>query len=300
MIIDARGLAKRFRGHAAVCDATLQVPEGAAVALIGANGAGKTTTLRLLANILTPDAGSASILGVESRRLSASEWQRMAYVSESQTLPERLKVGHYFDYLRCLYTHWDVALERTLRRQFVLPAGRPLGKLSHGMRVKTMLAAALSFRPELLILDEPLSGLDALVRDDVMGGLLGQAGDTTILLSSHELSEIEHGITHVAFMHNGRVMFQDSVEALASRFREVLVTFEAEASIRGAYPDSWLQPTLDGQTLRFVDTAFAGLEELQLAVRRCGGPVRRVEARGVSLRDIATGLMRATQTDSQA
>jgi ABC-2 type transport system ATP-binding protein len=221
MIIETENLTKTFRRHDAVQAVNLRVPEGATFALIGANGAGKTTTMRMLVNILAPDAGRAQVLGIDAQRISPADRHQIGYVAENQLLPDRLTIAQYFDYVRSLYPRWDGALERSLREQFDLPPDRALGKLSHGMRMKAMLTGVLSFRPKLLVLDEPLSGLDPLVRDEVMSGLLAQAGETTILISSHELSEIESCTTHVAFMVRGRLLFQEPIEVLAARFREV-------------------------------------------------------------------------------
>ena len=197
MIIETENLTKRFRRQGGVQGVPLSVPEGATCALIGANGAGKTTLMRLLVNILAPDRGSAHVLGTDSRRLNSADRLRIGYVTENQELPDRLSVAEYFVYVRGLYPNWDLTLEQQLRAQFELPPGRLLGKLSHGMRMKAMLIGALAFRPRLLILDEPLSGLDPLTRDEVMSGMLTQAGETTILISSHELAEIEGCVTHV-------------------------------------------------------------------------------------------------------
>src|SRR5690606_7421649 len=102
-------------------------------------------------------------------------FQHIGYVSESQKVPERLTVAQYMAWLRRLYTGWDEDLARQLMEQFELPPGRRLDHLSHGMRIKTLLLGALAFRPRLLVLDEPLSGLDPLVRDEVVNGLLQQA-----------------------------------------------------------------------------------------------------------------------------
>jgi ABC-2 type transport system ATP-binding protein len=113
-----------------------------------------------------------------------------------------------------------------------LPASRKIGALSHGMRLKMALACALPFRPRLLILDEPLSGLDALARDEVIGGFLPQAGATTILVSSHELDEVERFATHVAFLHEGRLLFQGSVGALHEHARPLLSTPVLEGRVR--------------------------------------------------------------------
>ena len=145
MIIECENLVKRFRRHDAVRGVNLAVPKGAALAIIGANGAGKTTTLRMLVNILTPDSGTARVLGIDSRRLRPGDLLRIGSVSENQKLPDRLTVGQYFDYVRSLYPSWDRGLERDLRRQLDLPPGRALGKLSHGMHMKAMVVGALSF-----------------------------------------------------------------------------------------------------------------------------------------------------------
>jgi len=119
---------------------SFQVPEGSAYALIGANGAGKTTTLKILMNILQPKRGQATILGVDSRRISPRELCRIGYVSENQDMPEGLTVGQYLDYLRPFYPQWDRDLEATIRRDLRLPPERKIGELSHGIRMKMKLA----------------------------------------------------------------------------------------------------------------------------------------------------------------
>jgi ABC-2 type transport system ATP-binding protein len=301
MIIEATNLSKRFARHDAVHDVSLSVPPGAAYALIGANGAGKTTTLKMLVNVLAPDSGRATIMGTDSRRLSHREFQRIGFLSENHKLPERLTVEQYFAYWRVFYTSWDRALEKDLRKRLDLPADRRLDKLSHGMRVKTMLAGALAFRPTLLILDEPLSGLDPLVRDEVLDGLLRQADETTIVISSHELTEIESFTTHVAFMDRGRVVFEESTDILASRFREVSVTLpRGREAAAHALPAGWLAPEVSGQVIRFVDTGFVDQDELGRRLASLLGRVEGFEALPLSLRDISKALMRASREGARS
>jgi len=296
MIIETENLTKRFRRHGAVQGVSLSVPEGATYALIGANGAGKTTLMRMLVNILAPDAGSAHVLGTDSRRLRSDDRLRIGYLTENQDLPDRLSIAQYFEYLRALYPNWDGTLEQQLRQQFELPPSRLLGKLSHGMRMKAMLIGALAFRPRLLILDEPLSGLDPLVRDEVMSGMLTQAGETTILISSHELAEIEGCTTHVAFMVRGKLIFQETIESLGARFRDVTVTF-AQAAVAPGLPESWVNPQVDGSLLRFIDTAFTDESRLREQVQKFGG-VHHLEVLPLSLRDISKEMMRATRREA--
>jgi ABC-2 type transport system ATP-binding protein len=296
MIIECERLAKRFRRHEAVRDVTLSVPKGAAVALVGANGAGKTTTLRTLLNILSPDSGSARLLGIESTKLTPKDFWRIGYVSENSKLPERMTIAQYMGYVRTLYPNWDRALEQQLLRQFELPPDRPLGKLSHGMRMKAMLTAALSFRPELLLMDEPLSGLDPLVRDEVMEGLLAQAGETTIVISSHELSEIEGCATHIAYMDRGRVVIYDTMEAVTARFRQVTATLGPNARPGVLLPTTWLSPTTTGQVVTFVDRAFSDDDALRRQLTEHYGSVQVVTAEPMSLRDLSKALMRASRS----
>src|SRR5688500_363223 len=296
MIIEAEGISKTFRRHDAVRQVSLSVPSGAVYALVGENGAGKTTTLRMLVNILTPDHGSARVLGTDSRRLARREFLRLGYVSENQTLADRLTVAQYFRYLRPLYPNWDRRLEAELLARFALPHDRPLGKLSHGMRMKTMLAGALSFRPELLILDEPLSGLDPLVRDEVIEGLLHQAEHTTILISSHELSEIEGAATHMAFMDRGRVLFQEPVDEVRACVREITATVGVESGVADDLPASWFVAERSRNTFSCVETAFVSDAEVLQKLILHVGAVGNVDVHSMSLREIAKSLMRAMRT----
>jgi len=295
-VIETHHVSKRFGRFEAVEELSLRVPEGSVLALIGPNGAGKSTTIRLLMNILRPDAGEISVLGTPSLRLAPKDFERIGYVSESQKLPDGLTLAQYFHYLRTLYPAWDRDLERALCVQFELPPARRIRHLSHGMRMKTLLVGALAYRPRLLVLDEPLSGLDTLVRDEVVNGLLQQAADTTILISSHELSEIESFTTHVAFMQNGRLLLQEAIEELQLRFRAVSVTLSAIKELPQPLPEDWLLPETEGHRLRFVFARYQGDAPLFQQLARHFGAVQ-MECEPMSLRAIATALMQQRKRD---
>jgi len=293
-MIDIQNLWKRFRRHDAVRGISFSVPEGSAYALIGANGAGKTTTLKILMNILEPSSGSATVLGIDSRKISSRELNRIGYVSENQQMPERLTVEEYFGYLRPFYERWNRKLESSLRAQLRLPATRRIGELSHGMRMKMALACALPFRPAVLILDEPFSGLDPLVRDEFMDGVLGQAGETTILISTHELGEIEGVATHVAFLEEGQLLFDEPMERLHERFRAVRVVFDHPARVPEDPPSEWLQLSAAGNTMEFIDSRFSeSLSQQRLSARFHG--IRSIETESAPLRTIFTALARAVR-----
>jgi ABC-2 type transport system ATP-binding protein len=292
MIIEARHVAKRFGRFEAIDDLNMQVPEGAVFALIGPNGTGKTTTIRMMMNILQPDRGEIVVLGTPCRALSAQHFQRIGYVSESQKLPGGLTLAQYLSYLQRLYPTWDRSLAQDLCQQFELPPARRIRHLSHGMRMKTLLVGALAFRPRLLVLDEPLSGLDTLVRDEVVNGLLQQAADTTILISSHELTEIESFTTHVAFMQNGRLLLQESIEMLQQRFREVSVTLSAVKELPPSWPAEWLLAEVAGHSLRFICSNFEDDQQIYAQLTRHFGAIQ-LECAAMPLRVIANSLMQA-------
>ncbi len=294
MIIEIQDLHKAFGHHEALCGLSLTVPDGSAYALIGANGAGKTTTIKTLMNIIRPTRGTVRILGVDSRRLAAPQLQHIGYVSENQDMPARLTVAQYLAYLRPFYPTWDAQLERSMLQELRLPPERRIGDLSHGMRMKMALACALPFHPRVLILDEPFSGLDPLVRDEFMERLLHQAGEMTILISSHELSEIEGVTTHVGFIDKGQLLFQESMTELSDRFRQVRITLESPSAVPARTPDGWLQPTLAGNVLTFVDSRFTeqGLAQNIAALFK---GVRSIDVEPIALREIFTTLARKSR-----
>lgn len=293
-MIRIEDLWKRYRGHNPIRGISFSVPEGSTYALIGANGAGKTTTLKILMNILEPTSGSATVLGTDSRRISRRELNRIGYVSENQQMPERLTVEEYFNYLRPFYVRWDRQLESSLRAQLRLPATRRIGELSHGMRMKMALACALPFRPDILILDEPFSGLDPLVHDELMDGVLGQTGETTLLMSTHELGEVESFATHVAFLEEGKLLFDEPMEQLHKRFRAVRIAFDHAAHVPQEPFPGCFELSADGNTLQFIDSRFAEhLSHQRLNALFRG--IRSIEAEPVPLRTIFTTLARAVR-----
>lgn len=287
MIVEIQELWRHFGRFEALKDLTFGIAEGSAFALVGPNGAGKTTTIKVLVNLLEPSRGRAAVFGVDSRAISPKELAGIGYVSENQELPGRLTVGEYLAYLRPFYPTWDRTLETSLLRDLQLPASRKIRDLSHGMRIKTALVCALPYRPRLLILDEPFAGLDPLVRDELVGGLLRQAGELTILISSHELSEIEGIATDVGFLYAGRMMFQEPMSHLTERCREVYVTLDAAARVPAPLPPHWLAARAVGNVLMFVDTEFSDESLGELVRTLCEG-VRQIDAKPMSLRSIFT------------
>ncbi|MGD0893835.1 MAG: ABC transporter ATP-binding protein [Terracidiphilus sp.] len=253
--IHTQSLSKSFGSTVAVDGLDLTVPEGAIYALVGANGAGKTTVIKLLMNILRPTSGSAQVLGMPSRSIAGKAFNRIGYVSENQEMPEWMTVGALLDYYRAFYPTWDRALEQQLVRQFDLPLTRKLKNLSRGMKMKAAFASSLAYRPPLIVLDEPFSGLDPLVRDELIEGLIERAPETTIFLSSHDLAEIESFSSHVGYLEQGRLLFSEEMSVLSERFREVTVTLENPGPLPENLPPAWLQPQTADCVVRFIHSA---------------------------------------------
>jgi ABC-2 type transport system ATP-binding protein len=287
--IATHDLSKAFRHTEAVRELTLAVPEGSIYALIGPNGAGKTTTIKLLMNILRASAGSAEVLGVDSRRLSPREFARIGYVSENQEMPLWMTVEQLLAYLKPFYPTWDDALASDLVRQFELPPGRKLRHLSRGMLMKAALASSLAYRPELVLLDEPFTGLDALVRDEFTTSLLERAEGTTILISSHDLADIENFASHVGYIEEGRLRFSEEMGALAARFRQVEITFDAPPPLPAAWPAAWMRPETSAAVVRFIDSQFdAGSTPGE--IRRMFPGARDTAFHAMTLREIFVAL----------
>jgi ABC-2 type transport system ATP-binding protein len=298
--IEIRQLTRRYGRLEAVHELSLDVPAGSVCALLGPNGAGKTTTLKVLLNLLPPTRGEARMLGVDSRQLSPRELQQIGYVSESQQQPDWMTVRQFLDYCRPFYPTWDPALEKTLLARFELPPERKLKHLSRGMRVKAILLSVLAFRPKVLVLDEPFSGLDPVVREDVTSGLLetAQAGDWTVLLASHDIEEVERLADRVALLESGRVWLDETVESLLTRFRRVEVDLQEGPAKMDALPETWLKFERAGNRVTFVDSRYT--REATEPACRARFPEAAVTARPMTLREIYIALARRGPKSGEA
>jgi ABC-2 type transport system ATP-binding protein len=290
--IEIHELSCRYGRTEALRGLTLTVPRGSLFALLGANGAGKTTALKVLVNLLCPAGGRATVLGVDSRQLGERELAQIGYISENQEQPEWMTVGQLLDYCRPFYPTWDRALEEKLLAQFQLPTDRALKKLSRGMRMKAVLLSSLAYRPKLLVLDEPFSGLDPVVREDVTQGLLAavQLGETTAIISSHDIEEVERLADHVALLEEGRLRFTEPTDELLGRFRRIEVDQEGMFGWDSP-PAAWLQWETQPGRISFVDSAYDPVATERACRERF--PAATVRAHPMTLREIFITLARA-------
>lgn len=293
-VLQAVDLVKTFGDTPVLGGLNLAVSEGDVYGLVGPNGAGKTTTIKIAMNILQADGGKVEVLGTPSRELSPASFTQIGYVSENQDMPEWMTVEYLLAYLKPFYPAWDDGYASQLVRQFDLPARRQLRKLSRGMRMKAALVSSLAYRPKLLVLDEPFSGLDPLVREEVIEGLLDSASETTIFISSHDLGEIESFASHIGYLDRGRLQVSEELASLSSRFREMEVTVEPPARVPSDrdWPKHWLRPETTAAVIRFVETQFEP-DRTAGAIRSFFGPVRQINANPMSLRAIFVTLARS-------
>lgn len=291
-ILGTIDLSKRFYKTVVLDHLNMTVPEGAIYGLVGPNGAGKSTTIKILMNIHKPSAGHAEVFGHDARQISPRDFTQIGYVSENQEMPDWMTVEYLMAYLKPFYPNWDDARAEELLRQFDLPKDRKIRHLSHGMQVKAALASSLAYRPRLIILDEPFTGLDPLVRDELIEGLLDSAEGATVLVSSHDLAEMESFANHVGYLDRGRLQFSEEMASLVQRFREIEVTLDLPSSPAGPWPATWSNVQQSAALVRFVETQFEK-ERTMSDIHRLFGHTPQIAVHPMPLRQIFVTLAKA-------
>ena len=238
-------------------------------------------------------------MGIDSASLGPPQFARIGYVSENQELPEWMRVAYFLSYCKEFYPTWRDEGAAALLRLYELPLDRPIKELSRGVRVKAALASALSFRPRLIVLDEPFSGLDVLVREELIESILERTPESTVLIASHDLSEIESFASHIAYLDNGRLQFVEELGALSERFREVEVTLESAAELPQEWPHHWLNPERSSVVVRFTDSRFEP-ERSEIEVQRLFSGVRGITVRNLPLRSIFVALAKSARKSRSA
>jgi ABC-2 type transport system ATP-binding protein len=237
------GLSKAFGREPVLRGVSLAVQRGSILGLIGRSGAGKTTLIRILLGLLAPDAGSACVLGEPALSLTDAVRKRLGYVPQTPDALGWMRVGDMLDFVGSFYPDWDARyVAESLLRWSIAP-GKRLAALSLGERQRVALIRALAMRPELLVLDEPASALDPVARRDLLRELamLAAESGTTVLFSSHIVSDLERVASHVAVLHGHRLLLHMSLDELKEFHR--LLQLDAAAASR-------LPAKLDGELSR--------------------------------------------------
>ena len=218
--LELRHVSRRL-GDFRLRDVNLTLPKGCILGLVGENGAGKSTTIRLLTGELQPDSGSVSVLDTEPGSPDfRSVKERLGVVLDDAWFPEILNARQVGTMMAMTYESWDAELYENYLARFALPREKNFKDYSRGMRMKLAIAAALSHRPEVLLLDEATAGLDPIVRDEVLEIFreFSEAEDHAILISSHILSDLEKLCDYIAFLHQGKLLFCEEKDRLLETY----------------------------------------------------------------------------------
>jgi ABC-2 type transport system ATP-binding protein len=220
-VIDVSNLTRRFGGKTALDAVSLSLPRGAVYGLVGANGAGKTTLIKHLLGLLRAESGSVRIFGRDPVADPVGVLSRIGYLSEENDLPAWMRVDELMRYTRAFYPAWDDAFAEELRQTFALDRAAKIKTLSKGQKARAGLLVALAYRPELLVLDEPSSGLDPIVRRDILGAVIRTVADEgrTVLFSSHLLEEVEQVADHVTMIRAGRIVLSAPLDTIKESHR---------------------------------------------------------------------------------
>src|SRR5512134_360240 len=215
-VIAVSDLTRRFGRTVALSSVNLTIERGTVHGLVGANGAGKTTLIKHLLGLLGAESGSVRVFGLDPVADPVGVLSRIGYLSEENDLPGWMRMGELLRYSRAFYPAWDDAYAEELRQAFELDPRAKIKQLSKGQKARLGLLVALAYRPELLVLDEPSSGLDPIVRRDILGAVIRTiAGEgRTVLFSSHLLDEVEQVADHVTMISHGKVALSAPLDAI--------------------------------------------------------------------------------------
>lgn len=219
--IELSQLSRRFGAKHALRSVTLTLPRGGVYGLVGANGAGKTTLIRHVLGLLKAQSGSVRVFGLDPVADPVGVLSRIGYLSEENDLPGWMRIHELIRYTRAFHPKWDDAYAEELCGGFELEPAAKIGSLSKGQKARAGLLVALAYRPELLVLDEPSSGLDPIVRRDILGAVMRTVADEgrTVLFSSHLLDEVQEVADHVTMIKEGRIVLSAPLAEIKAAHR---------------------------------------------------------------------------------
>jgi ABC-2 type transport system ATP-binding protein len=220
-VINVSELTRRFGAKTALDAVSVSMPRGAVYGLVGANGAGKTTLIKHILGLLRAQSGSVRVFGLDPVADPVGVLSRIGYLSEENDLPGWMRVDELIRYSRAFRPAWDDDYAEELRQSFALDPAAKIKNLSKGQKARAGMLIALSYRPDLLVLDEPSSGLDPIVRRDILGAVIRTIADEgrTVLFSSHLLEEVEQVADHVTLINEGRIVLSAPLDAIRESHR---------------------------------------------------------------------------------
>ncbi len=288
--IEMLGVTRRFGRQQAVRDLTLRVPVGSTFGFIGPNGAGKSTTIKMLMGLLNMTAGEARVLGVDVAADPLTMRRRVGYVPETPTIYRSMRVEDVLALCRPFYPEWNDVRCGELLRLFELNLDKRVKHLSKGGLAKLSLLIALAHEPEVLILDEPTAGLDPLMREEFLDGVLRSLCDRprTVLFSSHTLSDVQRLADTVGIIDQGQLVAVCPTDTLVSGTKRLRAVLRDGAAIAAPPPGTIWQATRGREWLLTVRDFAAPL----LETMRRDYPVQSVEVQDVGLEEVFKDFIR--------
>jgi ABC-2 type transport system ATP-binding protein len=282
-IVEIKNVSRRFGEKVALDDITFRVPAGTVVGLVGENGAGKTTLIKHVLGLLKAQSGSVRVFGLDPVADPVGVLSKIGYLSEEPDMPGWMRVRELIRYIAAFYPTWDHDYAKRLQSEFELDSNTKVKHLSKGQRARAGLLIALAYRPQLLLLDEPSSGLDPIVRRDILGAIIRTIADEgrTVLFSSHLLAEVERVSDQVAMIKSGRILFCDSLDRIKQTHARLTLQFAGPQnkppSLAGAL--AW-----DGSGCEWTAVFSGNTAQFQTAAAAVGARV--VEQAPLSLDEI--------------
>jgi ABC-2 type transport system ATP-binding protein len=288
-IVEIQALSRRFGKREVLSDIDLTVPRGGVLGLVGENGAGKTTLLKHMLGLFKAQRGSVRVFGLDPVADPKGVLSRIGYLSEDRDMPEWMRVGELLNYTRAFYPDWDPAFADELLQTFDLDPNQRIKSLSRGQCAKTGLLTAMAYRPDLLLFDEPSSGLDPVVRRDILSAIIRTITEEgrTVVLSSHLLDEVERVADTVVMIHHGKPVLTDSMESIRAQHHRLVLVFKEPCSKAPTLPGAL---SVSGGPHEWVCCCQAPIEELEERASQLGA--RIAEQSTLSLDEIFVARVR--------
>ena len=282
--IEIRGLVKEYGHGDGVHGLDLLIPEGRSFGLLGPNGAGKSTTIKVLMGLTPPTSGEVRVLGHDVRRDAHAIRLRVGYVPERHHIYPWMTIAEVIWFTRSFYPHWDDALCEIMLKDYGLDPRKKVKQLSHGMTTKLALILALCHDPDLLILDEPTTGLDPLIREEFLEGVnrLIRIRPRTVLFSSHIMSDIEKVADMIGIINEGRLLVCAGRDELMEKTIRLKVTLKPGDGT----PDPPRETILSDADGRYWHLTVYEMAERELERLRQDPRVERVDVQGLGLEEI--------------